>query len=70
MRNVLSVIGEYAGLLDDLLTLAEKGKALDHAQLKKLSANITPSLSLNSALVPEPLQISAERVTALVVVGM
>ena len=41
MRNVLSVIGEYAGLLDDILTLAEGGKPLDNAKLKKLSTNIT-----------------------------
>jgi len=40
MRNVLSVIGEYAGLLGDLLALAEDGKPLDHARLEKLSANI------------------------------
>lgn len=41
MRNVLSVIGECAGLLDDLLTLAETGKPLDSTRLKRLSANIT-----------------------------
>jgi hypothetical protein len=40
MRNVLSVIGEYAGLLDDLIGLAEKGKPVDHAKLRKLSASI------------------------------
>ncbi len=41
MRNVLSVIGEYAGLMDDLLNLAEKGKPLDQARLKKLAGNVT-----------------------------
>jgi len=40
IRNVLSVIGQYAGLLDDLLGLAERGKALDQAKLKKLAGNI------------------------------
>lgn len=41
MKNVLSVIGEYAGLLDDLLVLADAGKALDHAKLKKLAASMS-----------------------------
>ena len=40
MRNVLSVVGQYAGLLDDLLGLAERGKALDQAKLRKLAGNI------------------------------
>jgi len=41
MRNVLSVIGEYAGLLDDLLTGAADGRSLDVVKLKTLSAKIT-----------------------------
>jgi len=41
MRNVLSIVGENAGLLDDQLALAENGKSLDHENLKKLSARIT-----------------------------
>ena len=41
MRNVLSVIGEYAGLLDDMLALAERGNSLDYAKLKKLCAKMT-----------------------------
>ena len=40
MRNVLSIVGENAGLLDDQLALAERGKALDHEKLRKLSARI------------------------------
>jgi len=41
MRNVLSIVGENAGLLDDQLALAENGKPLDHEKLKQLSARIT-----------------------------
>jgi nitrogen fixation/metabolism regulation signal transduction histidine kinase len=41
VRNVLAIIGEYAGLLDDLLGLAERGKPLDGAKLRDLSAKIT-----------------------------
>lgn len=45
MRNVLSVIGEYAGLLDDLLALAKGRKSLDHARLRELSAKIAAQVS-------------------------
>ena len=41
MRNVLSVIGEYAGLLDDLLALADRGTPLDGVKLKKLSTGMS-----------------------------
>ncbi|OHB65712.1 MAG: hypothetical protein A2V70_12590 [Planctomycetes bacterium RBG_13_63_9] len=40
MRNVLSIIGEYAGLLADLLEAAEAGRPLDSERLKQLSRNI------------------------------
>lgn len=45
MRNVLSIIGENAGLLDDQLALAERGKPLDHERLKKLSSRIARQVS-------------------------
>jgi nitrogen fixation/metabolism regulation signal transduction histidine kinase len=41
MRNVLSIVGEYAGLLDDLLAAAERGKPVDPEKLKRLSTKIT-----------------------------
>ncbi len=41
MRNVLSIVGENAGLLDDQLALAGSAKALDYEKLKKLSQRIT-----------------------------
>lgn len=40
VRNVLAIIGENAGLLDDLVGIAEKGKPLDYAKLRKLAASI------------------------------
>ena len=45
MRNVLSIIGENAGLLDDQLALAEQGKPLDRERLKKLSSRIARQVS-------------------------
>jgi C4-dicarboxylate-specific signal transduction histidine kinase len=41
MRNVLSIVGEYAGLMDDLLSLAKGRKGLDEAKLNELCAKIT-----------------------------
>ena len=41
MRNVLSIIGEHAGLLDDLLAMAARRKPLDGERLKKIAASIT-----------------------------
>lgn len=41
MRNVLSVIGEYAGLLDDLLAQAKRRTVPDPEKLKRLAANTT-----------------------------
>jgi C4-dicarboxylate-specific signal transduction histidine kinase len=40
MRNVLSIISEYAGLLEDLAALAERGKPVDLERLKKVSGSI------------------------------
>jgi len=40
MRNVLSIIGEYAGLLEDLAALAERGKPVDLERLKKVSGSV------------------------------
>ncbi|MHC4177935.1 MAG: sensor histidine kinase [Planctomycetota bacterium] len=40
MRNVLSIIGQYAGLLDDLLALAKGRKLKDYAKLQEIPAKI------------------------------
>ena len=45
MRNVLAIVGENAGLLDDQISLAERGTALDGEKLKKLSARITRQIT-------------------------
>jgi len=37
IKNVLAVINENAGLLDDLTLLAEKGKPIDPARLRRLA---------------------------------
>jgi signal transduction histidine kinase len=40
LKNVLAVINENAGLLEDLCLMAEKGKSLDPARLKRLAGDV------------------------------
>lgn len=40
IRNVIAVISENAGLLEDLCLMAEKGSPLDPARLKRVAGNI------------------------------
>ncbi len=40
IRNVVAVISENAGLLEDLCLMAEKGSPLDPARLKRVAGNI------------------------------
>jgi signal transduction histidine kinase len=40
LKNVLAVINENAGLLEDLCFMAEKGKTLDPARLKRLAGDV------------------------------
>ncbi len=41
LRNVLSIVGEHAGLLDDLLAMATRRKPLDAERVKKIASSIT-----------------------------
>ena len=41
MRNVLAIVGENAGLLDDQFAFAQSGRPLDCEKLKEISARIT-----------------------------
>lgn len=40
LKNVLAIVNENAGLLDDLLLLAAKGKPLNPERLQRLAVNI------------------------------
>jgi C4-dicarboxylate-specific signal transduction histidine kinase len=40
MRNVLAIIGEYAGLIDDLLGMAKRKKLSDPDKIKEVTGNI------------------------------
>jgi signal transduction histidine kinase len=50
MRNVLSVINEYAGLLDDLIAGASRWRKLDHEKLRKLAESITRQVKRGTEL--------------------
>jgi len=49
IRNVLSIIGESAGLLDDLLAAAQRGKPLDAERLQRISASIARQVKNGTA---------------------
>lgn len=53
INNVITIIGEVSGLLDDLLLIAEKGRPLDPKKLKSLSENIKRQTQRGKALVTE-----------------
>jgi len=53
MNNVVTIIGEVSGLLDDLLLLAEKGRPLDGEKLKSLSENIKRQTRRGKELITE-----------------
>jgi C4-dicarboxylate-specific signal transduction histidine kinase len=40
LKNVLAVVNENAGLLEDLCLMSEKGRAIDPARLKRLAADV------------------------------
>ena len=53
MNNVVTIIGEVSGLLDDLLLLADKGRPLDTEKLKSLSENIKRQTRRGKVLITE-----------------
>ncbi|MBI5526108.1 MAG: HAMP domain-containing histidine kinase [Deltaproteobacteria bacterium] len=50
-NNIITIIGEVAGLLDDLLLLAEKGRPLNTEKLKSLSDNVKRQVERGKAVV-------------------
>jgi hypothetical protein len=53
MSNVINIVNEVSGLLDDLLLLAEKGRPLNTEKLKSLSENIGRQTRRGKALITE-----------------
>lgn len=44
LNNVLSIINEYSGLLDDLVFASERGKPLDETKIQKIAQNISEQI--------------------------
>lgn len=44
LNNVLSIINEYSGLLDDLVLAAQKGKPLDENRIQQIAQNISEQI--------------------------
>jgi hypothetical protein len=53
MNNIITIIGEVSGLLDDLLLLAAKGRPLDGEKLTALSENIKRQTRRGKELITE-----------------
>jgi C4-dicarboxylate-specific signal transduction histidine kinase len=51
IKNALAVINENAGLLEDLIGLAERGRPLDLARLKKLATSVSNQIQRADGIV-------------------
>jgi C4-dicarboxylate-specific signal transduction histidine kinase len=51
LNNVLSIINEYAGLLDDLVSADNKGKPLENARIKKIALNIAEQIKREQEII-------------------
>ncbi len=51
IKNVLAVINENAGLLEDLCLMAEKGRPIDPARLKRLAGDIQEQIRRGDRIV-------------------
>jgi signal transduction histidine kinase len=51
LKNVLAVINENAGLLEDLCLMAEKGRPLDLARLKRISGDVQHQVRRGNQLI-------------------
>jgi signal transduction histidine kinase len=51
LKNVLAVINENAGLLEDFCVMAEKGKALEPTRLKRLAEDVKHQISRGDRII-------------------
>jgi K+-sensing histidine kinase KdpD len=51
IKNVLAVINENAGLLEDLCVMAEKGRPIDPSRLKRLAADVKEQIRRGDRIV-------------------
>lgn len=51
LKNVLAVVNENAGLLEDLCLMAERGRPLDTARLKRLAGGVKEQVRRGDAII-------------------
>lgn len=51
LNNVLSIINEYSGLLDDLVLAAQRGKPLDESRIQKIANNISTQVKRQESII-------------------
>jgi C4-dicarboxylate-specific signal transduction histidine kinase len=51
LNNVLSIINEYAGLLDDLVSADTKGRPLENERIKKIALNIAEQINREQKII-------------------
>jgi signal transduction histidine kinase len=51
LNNVLSIINEYAGLLDDLVTADKKGIPFENEKIKKIALNISEQIKRQQEII-------------------
>lgn len=51
LKNVLAILNEHAGLLQDFTTMAEQGRALDVERIRRLSATMLGQIGRGDAIV-------------------
>jgi signal transduction histidine kinase len=66
LNNVLSIINEYSGLLDDLVIADDKGKPIDKERIKKIALNIAEQIKREQEII-KLLNRFAHRVDAPIV---
>ena len=57
-KNVLAIINENAGLMDDYILMAQKGKTLDLERLSSLSASIRKQVARFNTLITDVRQVA------------
>ncbi len=51
LNNVLSIINEYAGLLDDLISADNKGIPIENGKIKKIALNIAEQINREQKII-------------------
>jgi len=51
LNNILSIINEYSGLLDDMVIAAEKGKPIEEERIQRIAQNIAEQIKREQGVI-------------------